>query len=98
MSLKYIEEQIIAFLNSNKAEVLALYGRWGIGKTFLWNKIIENKNFAPCYKQYSYVSLFGINSINELKTATIVNMEKIGEQEKNWLGKSKKNQRAIFPC
>ncbi|HAU1200845.1 TPA: P-loop NTPase fold protein [Legionella pneumophila] len=89
MSLKYIEEHIIAFLNTNKAEVLALYGKWGIGKTFLWNKITENKNFAPNYKKYSYVSLFGINSINELKTATIVNMENLGEQEKNWLGKSK---------
>jgi hypothetical protein len=54
------------FLNDPTPEVLSIKGAWGSGKTFTWNKVLkENKN-ANGLQKYSYVSLFGISSINEL--------------------------------
>jgi len=48
---------------------------WGVGKTFLWQKILgelEATN-AVALKNYSYVSLFGINSLDGLKIAIFEN-------------------------
>jgi len=60
-----IQTQIKKFLNNKEAEVLSINGKWGVGKTHLWNKTISENQ--PALSSYSYVSLFGINSIDELK-------------------------------
>jgi hypothetical protein len=85
MSVKVIENQIRKFLNSDMPEVLSICGEWGIGKTFLWNKLIKEakgKNRIEL-KSYSYVSLFGINSLDELKLSVfsqIIPRASIGQQ------------------
>lgn len=86
MSRDIIEKNIGAFLELKSSEVLAVYGSWGVGKTYIWNEVIKRKRtiIPDCYKSYSYVSLFGINSLASLKTSIFENMistDLIGEND-----------------
>ncbi|EAV5712148.1 hypothetical protein E6P12_17695, partial [Salmonella enterica] len=61
-----VAKALDAFMQSDNS-VLVIKGDWGVGKTFFWNKYYnENKNNL---KQivYSYVSLFGKNSLSDIK-------------------------------
>ncbi len=82
MSVVLVKQQIQRFLASNTPEVLAIKGGWGVGKTYSWNEYIEEFKDECALKSYSYVSLFGLNSIDELKQATFINTvdtKRIGE-------------------
>ena len=76
MSLSKVETKISDFLSTNTPEVMAIKGAWGVGKTFTWNKLSkyakDNKQIA--LKNYSYVSLFGINSLETFKSAIFENL------------------------
>lgn len=78
MSVKVIKDQIFQFLSSDQPEVMAIKGEWGVGKTYSWKKFLkeacsENKmNF----ERYSYVSLFGINSLEAFKYTIFENVIK----------------------
>ena len=75
MSIRLVENEIRRFLSSGETEVISISGRWGVGKTFAWNKFLKDaqaKN-GVVLKRYSYVSLFGINSQDELKYAIFEN-------------------------
>jgi len=64
-----IEARLDSFLSSKEAGALVLQGKWGTGKTHLWrHKIMAPLLAKPWEKKYSYVSLFGIDSLGELKT------------------------------
>lgn len=69
MSIEIVKSQIQEFLSNDKPEVLAIKGAWGVGKTYSWNKFLleakDAKNIA--LERYSYVSLFGINSLDAFK-------------------------------
>ena len=69
MSLNIVRKQIKRFLATDVPEVMAIKGSWGVGKTYTWNKLLENakENNGIALKSYSYVSLFGINSLEALK-------------------------------
>ena len=87
MSIEIIKSQIIRFLETDTPEVMAIRGKWGIGKTFTWNKYLNNAKDKIKLENYSYVSLFGINSVDSLKQAIFMESIKktnIGiEQEVN---------------
>lgn len=71
MSLNVAKEQIERFLNTDFPEVMAVKGAWGVGKTYTWNKLLNeaNEDKKIRYDKYSYISLFGINSLESLKYA-----------------------------
>jgi len=76
MSVEVIQQQIERFLSSEAPEVMSIKGDWGVGKTYAWNKYLsfaKNKNKIALPK-YSYVSLFGINSLSDLKFAIFENI------------------------
>ncbi|HAS6902108.1 TPA: hypothetical protein I7286_18945 [Vibrio parahaemolyticus] len=73
MSIELVKEQVKVFLESSEPEVLAIKGRWGVGKTFGWNKYLKEFKDNTALSSYSYVSLFGVNSLNELKQAVFEN-------------------------
>ncbi|MFL0992995.1 hypothetical protein ACJO1Z_09115 [Vibrio parahaemolyticus] len=73
MSVELVQEQMFKFLVSDKPEVLAIKGAWGLGKTYCWNEFIELKKYDCALKSYSYVSLFGANSLNDIKQLTFLN-------------------------
>ncbi len=85
MSVEVIKDQIFQFLSSDRPEVMAIKGEWGVGKTYSWNKFLkeacdENKLNL---ERYSYVSLFGINSLEAFKYTifeNVINKEIVGSE------------------
>ncbi|XCN84571.1 P-loop NTPase fold protein [Klebsiella pneumoniae] len=67
MSLEFIKEQLSDFISSTEPEVMAIQGEWGIGKTYTWNTFLKDNKDKVAFNRYSYVSLFGINSLDSLK-------------------------------
>ncbi|MEE4254918.1 MAG: P-loop NTPase fold protein [Desulfuromusa sp.] len=80
MSVDILENQIGRFLASEAPEVMSIKGAWGVGKTYAWNKYLTTaKNQKKiALKKYSYVSLFGINSLDDLKFSIFENMVEEG--------------------
>jgi len=70
-----VEREVLQFLQSEDPEVLCLSGAWGIGKTWLWNGLLTQAQAKTKIglKSYAYISLFGIQSIDDLKTAIFEN-------------------------
>jgi hypothetical protein len=71
MSTALVVEEIRRFLASDTAEVLCIRGRWGIGKTYAWRRYLEEMRASGKLEpqDYAYVSLFGLNSLDELRYA-----------------------------
>ena len=73
MSLKQIKKVVEDFIGDNRNDLLVLKGEWGVGKTYFWNDLIRKASTAKSitYKHYSYVSLFGVNHLEDLKTEIV---------------------------
>lgn len=78
MSIEIVKSQIRRFLSSDEPEVICISGRWGVGKTYAWNQYVKDAHDGAniALKRYSYVSLFGVNSLDELKYAIFENSVK----------------------
>ncbi|WP_335911911.1 MULTISPECIES: P-loop NTPase fold protein [Shewanella] len=78
MSVEVIKEQIFQFLSSDEPEVMAIKGEWGVGKTFSWKKFLKDASSENriSLERYSYVSLFGINSLEAFKYSIFENVIK----------------------
>ncbi|BAY03219.1 hypothetical protein H6G54_13055 [Anabaena cylindrica FACHB-243] len=57
------------FLNNENYRVLAVKGKWGIGKTHLVQTFLDEHKEG----YYLYASVFGISSIEQLKARLIAN-------------------------
>lgn len=81
VSLDVIKDQIRSFLKSKAPEVLAIRGDWGVGKTFTWDQVlnecqqekIKSNPDAIGLNYYSYVSLFGVTTLQDLRTEIAFN-------------------------
>lgn len=78
--MKNIHKTLKRFLEKDEHKVLAIKGEWGIGKTFFWNKFFENNKEIITQVAYSYVSLFGIKDISELKRQVFAKHVSINEK------------------
>jgi hypothetical protein len=58
-----LKETLLDLVKSEDGLVISLNGMWGIGKTYFWNECAQKLD----KEKYAYVSLFGKNSINEIK-------------------------------
>lgn len=63
--------EIVRFLSTASAEVLSVSGRWGVGKTYAWDQALSAHRAATPLRRYAYVSVFGLRSLDELKTAIV---------------------------
>lgn len=63
-----IQERLLDLLNANQTFGIALNGKWGVGKTFFWNKLIE-ENFSN--RKTAYISLFGVENIFDIERKII---------------------------
>lgn len=70
MTLKLAKEQLIRLLEQDDNNVIALSGKWGTGKTHLWNEVKEQSTDDKV-KKALYVSLFGQSSIDQVKRKLI---------------------------
>jgi hypothetical protein len=76
-SLETTKAEIERFLRVDGPGVLCLTGAWGVGKTFLWHSVLNHlRNTRELsFTRYSYVSLFGLNSLDDMKLSLFENME-----------------------
>lgn len=76
-STTLVQNEIERFLRSQEPEVLCITGEWGVGKTYNWQSKLEQLRARRevGLARYSYVSLFGINSLDALKQSIFENME-----------------------
>ncbi|MFW2146556.1 P-loop NTPase fold protein [Acinetobacter sp. TY1] len=77
MDIDTKKERLKDLLEKNMREekvgiAIAITGSWGVGKTYFWNKIREGYKFK---NKYIYVSLFGLESLGDLKTHIYSNIE-----------------------
>jgi KAP family P-loop domain len=71
MSLQNTKCELISALDDTDNKVIALSGKWGTGKTFLWNEI-QKKSGLSVVKEAINVSMFGVSDIAELKLKLLV--------------------------
>jgi len=73
-TFKRVKESLVALLQDQDYKVIALTGKWGTGKTYLWRSVAKDqfgkKNVS---EQPIYVSLFGVKTINDLKLRILQN-------------------------
>lgn len=84
MSLAIVEAEVRRFLADPAPEVLCIKGKWGVGKTFGWREFLRRARDDQklALDRYSYVSLFGLNSLDDLRYALFertVSGDEIGE-------------------
>ena len=70
MSLKKTKERLILLLTEADNNVIAISGKWGTGKTHLWNEIKDSSKDAKVNNAL-YVSLFGLSNIDQIKRKLI---------------------------
>jgi hypothetical protein len=75
-----VRNEIRRFLQSEEPEVIVVTGEWGVGKTYTWHEELKAVRAKKSYAldRYSYVSLFGLNSLEALKFALIDNLDFLG--------------------
>lgn len=70
MSIKKTKEQLLQLLNQRDNSVIALSGKWGSGKTHLWDDVKKCSSDVKV-KSSLYVSLFGLSSVDQIKRKLI---------------------------
>lgn len=68
--IKITKNTLDSFFDEKDLSVLVIKGSWGIGKTYFWENYIQNKILEKGLEQtaYSYISLFGLHDLFELKS------------------------------
>lgn len=76
MSISLVASEIRRLLSTPDPEVICISGRWGVGKSYAWrhylNEALARKG-GIALTHYSYVSLFGINSLDAFKYSIFLN-------------------------
>lgn len=70
MSLEKTKQQLIYLLSQPDSSVIALSGRWGTGKTHLWEEV-RRESADETVRRALYVSLFGLSSVDQIKRKLI---------------------------
>jgi hypothetical protein len=66
MSLEKTKAQLIEMLDNSDNNVIALSGKWGAGKTHLWEDV-RGGSGDDKVKNSLYVSLFGLSNVDQIK-------------------------------
>jgi hypothetical protein len=75
MTVALVRQAIRAFLRTPTPQVLCIRGKWGVGKTFIWNECLKQttEEGGVSLPYYSYVSLFGLQSLDEIRQSIFEN-------------------------
>jgi len=68
VSIAFVKKALQKFLSDPTPEVLCIKGKWGVGKTYTWEQALKEAvaNKTLPFKQYAYVSLFGIKDSSDI--------------------------------
>ena len=66
-NVENLEKRFLELVDTKKPWAIALTGEWGIGKTHFWKEFYKKNHKDLGVSKYSYVSLFGVDSIDALK-------------------------------
>lgn len=71
MPTELVRREIARFLATKTPEVLCITGKWGTGKTYAWTAELTAAadEHRVALKRYAYLSLFGQNSLSDLRYA-----------------------------
>jgi tetratricopeptide (TPR) repeat protein len=96
-STETTKTEIARFLSGSEPGVLCIAGEWGVGKTFLWRTVLDQlrKSNKLDIKTYSYVSLFGLNSLDDVKAALFENMEWLDQDATSFTQRGKAGAKAL---
>ena len=81
MTVQTFKSVTSRFIKSASNDVLAIKGAWGVGKTYMWNQMVQENKSTSALKKYSYVSLFGISSLRDLRLAVVTKARAIENYE-----------------
>lgn len=75
MTTKRIE-RLWKLLEGPEGIAIAITGQWGVGKTYFWNEYLkyhraQHKQQSKQKQEYAYVSVFGIETLGDLKAAIV---------------------------
>ena len=75
MSVALVTQVIQTFLTTPTPQVLCIRGKWGVGKTYIWDKIRKQSiaDGTVALPFYAYVSLFGLQNIDEVRQSIFEN-------------------------
>lgn len=81
--MNHLEMSLKAFFDS-EAKVVVIKGNWGVGKTYFWDNYISTRIESRDLSQlaYSYISLFGSSSLEDVRKRVFHNAKAIGSDEK----------------
>ena len=77
MSIAFTKGALRKFIATANSEIIALQGKWGVGKTYAWQLFMKEAINARTVglPKYAYVSLFGANSIDDVRQSIFENIE-----------------------
>jgi Cdc6-like AAA superfamily ATPase len=96
-SMEVTRAEIARFLDGSEPGVLCVTGEWGVGKTFLWRSVLDDLRAAKglSLTRYSYVSLFGLNSLDDMKSSLFENMEWLDQDATDFAQRGKAGARTL---
>lgn len=78
MTLKESKDHLVQLLADQDNKVIALSGKWGTGKSFMWEQVKDGSSDDKV-KAALYASLFGASSIDQIKLKLIQSTAKSAE-------------------
>lgn len=88
-TVEQIEEKLLSLINQKDSFAIALKGEWGIGKTHFWKSFYKNNHDKFKIGKYSYVSLFGLDSLESFKYQIAINTHDTNKKTDNFLSVKK---------
>ncbi|RMN13425.1 hypothetical protein [Pseudomonas syringae group genomosp. 3] len=73
MSVVQVEKALHHFATTKDGRAIVMKGDWGTGKTYIWGRVIKNHRKDFSRSNYSYVSLFGLSSLSDVKRSIVTN-------------------------
>jgi hypothetical protein len=95
MTRAVIESVIGEFLDSTKPEVLAITGKWGVGKTHALQALVAAYHGEGSLGRYAYVSAFGARSIGDLRSMILIRTRRFPVQ-RDRLGQTVEGAERLF--
>lgn len=65
------ERSLFYAISDTDCHVIAITGKWGVGKTHFWKAFIKSYGVMMNYRSYAYISLFGVKEIPEIEAGIL---------------------------